>query len=637
MARIEFTDAEGELRRYEVPATAAGIVMGRSPSCNVVLPSHSVGRNHGRITCEGGSFHYVDLGSVNGTFLNGRKVTAPARLQDGDEIRCGDVVLHFRVGSKITEARAKTAAPAPAPAPEVPDRTLRDGEAEKPARAPEAPRRPAPAAPLPPTAPAPAVQPAQERPRADGVRPVADAVAMGELSRVRKENAALRAEVQALQGRLSSNASDSADVAVLRRQLEEARSSTSDDEVKRLKAVLADAERHAREAESRAAMANSSLESIHTKYMEAREESRHVSSLLERTRSEAQDREIEVLELREKAGALQAQIEASRGRGVESAEEVKALKVRLTQKDRETESLRRELDSREYDLKTLREENERLEEYCQSDSGRQHELERKARNLEAVIEENRNLLAELRRTLSEKERDLREVRLGVGIADLEQEKQRLLDDYHRKSSELDTLRADLSSAKADLAGAAADREALEGRIRQLEEAAKAKRLEREDISDHPEYRAKVREAEALADTVAARDRDAEGLRREVADGAKALEATRADAARAVEAAKAEAAKAIEAARAEAARAEAAKAAVVTEQPAAPHGLADAVESLLDSLVLLQSGMRDLEAAIGDSPAAEVEEAVASLRDLRRVVSGEAEALKTRMGTRQEGN
>jgi len=310
--------------------------------------------------------------------------------------------------------------------------------------------------------------------------------------------------------------------------------------------------------------------------------------------------------------------------------------VKLTQKDRELEGLRRELDSREYDLKVLREENERLEEYCQSDSGRQHELERKVKNLEAVIEENRNLVRELRRAVEEKDREVREIRLGVGIADLEQEKQRLLDDYHKKSRELDALRADLASAKSDIAAAAAEREELLGRIRQLEEAAKVRRYEREDISDHPEYRAKVREAEALAEALkareaelSAREKALEERERERANLMETLGARDKELAernRTIERLNRELAQAVEAAKA-------AKAQETTRQPVLPEGLAEAVESLMDSLVLLQSGIRDVESAVrgaSGSVPGEVQEALASLRDLRHVVAREAESVKARL-------
>ena len=44
-----------------------------------------------------GNWLIEDMGSRNGSGLNGRRVTQPTRLKDGDEIRLGDVKLRFRL------------------------------------------------------------------------------------------------------------------------------------------------------------------------------------------------------------------------------------------------------------------------------------------------------------------------------------------------------------------------------------------------------------------------------------------------------------------------------------------------------------------------------------------------------------
>jgi DNA repair exonuclease SbcCD ATPase subunit len=184
----------------------------------------------------------------------------------------------------------------------------------------------------------------------------------------------------------------------------------------------------------------------------------------------------------------------------------------MTEKDREVERLLRELDIREYDLKALKEENERLEEYCATDTGRQQELERKVRNLEAVIEDNRNLIAELRRNLEDKDRELRQVRAGAGIADLEQERQRLLDDFHKKSRENDALRTNAATLNAELSGVVAERDDLVQKMRAIEEGGRTRRAEREDVTDHPDYRARVREIESRDGEIATLAREIEALR-----------------------------------------------------------------------------------------------------------------------------
>ncbi|MGH9384493.1 MAG: FHA domain-containing protein [Vicinamibacterales bacterium] len=58
--------------------------------------SITVSRRHARIVVTSGTATLEDLGSKNGTFLHGQRVTAPRSLQDGDLIGLGSVVLTFR-------------------------------------------------------------------------------------------------------------------------------------------------------------------------------------------------------------------------------------------------------------------------------------------------------------------------------------------------------------------------------------------------------------------------------------------------------------------------------------------------------------------------------------------------------------
>jgi chromosome segregation ATPase len=384
--------------------------------------------------------------------------------------------------------------------------------------------------------------------------------------------------------------------------------------------------------------------------MDMRDQVQHLQGQLDQVRGESSDREVEAAELRERLAAAQAQVESIRGRTAQAADDVATLKVKVTERDREVERLRREMDTREYDLKALREENERLAEYCQVDSGKQNQLERKVRNLEAVIDDNRSLIAELRRSLEEKDREVREVRLGAGIADLEQEKQRLLDDYHKKSRELDAARSTIASHAADLAGGAAEREALEARVRQLEEAARTRRSEREDISDHPEYKARVREIQARDESLAQVRVELDRALKQQAE-CPPEERTRlaAELAAAQEKAKVLAARVEElqgrlAAKADEPAPIALPAAATPDVRAFLDGTADAIESLLDGLTVLSSGLRDTigfltALAKSDLPlpaeaaerldGATLLETAESLRDTLRLITSEADAIRSR--------
>lgn len=72
-------------------------VLGRATASTVVLPSDRVSRRHAMVHAQGDDeFWLVDLGSANGTYLNGRRVTQPCRLADKDEIAVGDYSFTFR-------------------------------------------------------------------------------------------------------------------------------------------------------------------------------------------------------------------------------------------------------------------------------------------------------------------------------------------------------------------------------------------------------------------------------------------------------------------------------------------------------------------------------------------------------------
>jgi DNA-binding winged helix-turn-helix (wHTH) protein len=70
---------------------------GRSPEAGVWLDVPGVSREHARLTIADGSATLEDLGSRNGTFLGGERITAPVTLRDRDQIQLGPVLMTFRV------------------------------------------------------------------------------------------------------------------------------------------------------------------------------------------------------------------------------------------------------------------------------------------------------------------------------------------------------------------------------------------------------------------------------------------------------------------------------------------------------------------------------------------------------------
>lgn len=71
--------------------------IGRADDCTLCLNSRLISRHHAAITWDGTHLWIDDLGSRNGTFVNGKRTTSPTALNDRDELRLGDVILKFRL------------------------------------------------------------------------------------------------------------------------------------------------------------------------------------------------------------------------------------------------------------------------------------------------------------------------------------------------------------------------------------------------------------------------------------------------------------------------------------------------------------------------------------------------------------
>jgi len=75
-------------------ALADEVVLGRDPGCTVALPAEDVSRRHARIAPDGDGHAVADLGSTNGTWVNGVAVER-RRLAPGDRIRVGGFVVAY--------------------------------------------------------------------------------------------------------------------------------------------------------------------------------------------------------------------------------------------------------------------------------------------------------------------------------------------------------------------------------------------------------------------------------------------------------------------------------------------------------------------------------------------------------------
>lgn len=81
----------------QIPLHPGENVLGRDPQCGCPIESSRVSRRHARILVRGGRAVIEDLGSKNGTHVQGRRVGGPTSLADGDVILLGREAVVFAV------------------------------------------------------------------------------------------------------------------------------------------------------------------------------------------------------------------------------------------------------------------------------------------------------------------------------------------------------------------------------------------------------------------------------------------------------------------------------------------------------------------------------------------------------------
>jgi DNA-binding winged helix-turn-helix (wHTH) protein len=83
-------------------------ILGRGADSLVWIDAQSVSRRHARLMIASGLATLEDLGSKNGTFVNGTRLTAPVALRDGDELRVGSVPMTLKVHAKPSSTETAT-------------------------------------------------------------------------------------------------------------------------------------------------------------------------------------------------------------------------------------------------------------------------------------------------------------------------------------------------------------------------------------------------------------------------------------------------------------------------------------------------------------------------------------------------
>ncbi|MFP5372250.1 MAG: FHA domain-containing protein, partial [Actinomycetes bacterium] len=116
---ITLVGVQGHLAGQSFPITDRPLTLGRAPSNDIVLADPAASRVHAELRQEAGGCVLKDLGSGNGTFVKGERVTV-ARLQPGDEITIGSEVLRLQVTDSATVLVQNPASLGGAPAVDAP-------------------------------------------------------------------------------------------------------------------------------------------------------------------------------------------------------------------------------------------------------------------------------------------------------------------------------------------------------------------------------------------------------------------------------------------------------------------------------------------------------------------------------------
>ena len=93
MAQFQFVMRSGPTPGVTFPLEGEQLILGRDPSNSVAINDAEISRKHSRLTFQGGKYVLEDLGSTNGTFVNGQRLAGPVVLKPGDVISLGEQIV----------------------------------------------------------------------------------------------------------------------------------------------------------------------------------------------------------------------------------------------------------------------------------------------------------------------------------------------------------------------------------------------------------------------------------------------------------------------------------------------------------------------------------------------------------------
>jgi FHA domain len=95
---LEIVEGDGAGRQTELTGP---IEIGRDASSNLALQDDQMSRHHARVSAQGDLAIVEDLGSTNGTYVNGQQIEGPRAIRPGDQIRVGLTVIELRSAQDV--------------------------------------------------------------------------------------------------------------------------------------------------------------------------------------------------------------------------------------------------------------------------------------------------------------------------------------------------------------------------------------------------------------------------------------------------------------------------------------------------------------------------------------------------------
>ena len=139
MFTVVIIEKGGKKKRVQIAEDAA--IIGREPGNDIVLAVGNVSKRHCRVTFLDGKFTVEDVGSTNGTYVNGRRIPGPTLVGAKDKVYVGEFIIMLDAGvdsGEVDEPSDAANLPSRPPPPPVPRPKTRRS-APPPPRPPERP------------------------------------------------------------------------------------------------------------------------------------------------------------------------------------------------------------------------------------------------------------------------------------------------------------------------------------------------------------------------------------------------------------------------------------------------------------------------------------------------------------------